>query len=543
MPHRASLRGRFVSVAALGALGLLLGAAPAAAAITLAGDAATAFETTVVAESLSQPTDVAVLPDGKVLVITRLGDVLVYSEPNGEPTEAHVDIRANPPAEQGLLGVVLDPNFATNQFVYFYASMGDDVENRHHVLRYKLDADGVLSDETVVINMGLRGPANHNGGALDIHAGNLYIGVGDTGANNTPPTNKFSTCLNIANGKVLRVSLAEATLGQPAEGNPLMGEDMVTGCDSTGGELGMRAPEKRIYAWGFRNPFRLWVDPTNGKLWVGDVGETTREEVSVGDSGHYGYPFFEGTTEYDQDFKPEGACSGITPGVECTPPAYDWDRGGAGTAIGGRILDGCGWPDAWKNRYIFGDYEQGEIKTIEVNSTRDGAMEDSVADFASANGLGAFRMGTDNALYIVEVDGGAVTRVNPTGMAPAANSCPNVNDAPGEDPGGGGGGAGGGANAGSSPGGNSPGGNATGGNATGGNASGGTQGNPTAGTQNGTAGSNNGTAGTGSGGSSDSGCGCRAVGQPGSLALGLGALVGALGLFQLRRRSVRRSCD
>ncbi|HYJ08472.1 MAG TPA: hypothetical protein VEX18_05670, partial [Polyangiaceae bacterium] len=71
MLHRASLRGRFVSVAALGALGLLLGAAPAGAAITLAGDAATAFETTVMAEGLTQPTDVAVLPDGKVLVITR----------------------------------------------------------------------------------------------------------------------------------------------------------------------------------------------------------------------------------------------------------------------------------------------------------------------------------------------------------------------------------------------------------------------------------------------------------------------------------------
>jgi hypothetical protein len=98
----------------------------------------------------------------------------------------------------------------------------------------------------------------HVTGAIDIHDGNLYIGVGDTGANATPPQNKFGTCLNIANGKVLRVSLAEATLGQPAAGNPLENEAMVTGCTSTGRDLGMQAlvevlagerPPRQLVAW------------------------------------------------------------------------------------------------------------------------------------------------------------------------------------------------------------------------------------------------------------------------------------------------------
>jgi MYXO-CTERM domain-containing protein len=523
----------------LGALFPALAASPAQAAVTLLEPAAAAFDTTVMAESLQQPVDVAVLPDGRVVVITRTGDVLVYSEPNGEPTEAHIDVQSGAP-EQGLLGVVIDPDFSNSQLIYFYASTNEDENNRHQVLRYKLGEDGQLSEQTVVVAMGLRGPNNHNGGSLDIHDGNLFVAVGDTGDNpgqgdNGVPQNRFASCLNLANGKILRVSLAEATLGQPVADNPLMNETMVTGCTETRGDFSMQAPEKRIYAWGLRNPFRMWVDPVTGKLWIGDVGEGAREEVSVGDTGHYGYPFFEGTEEYEQPFKPEGACSGITPASACIPPAYDWDRGGGGTAIGGRILDGCDWPAPFADRYIFADYEQDDIKTIQVNAARDAVMEGSVQDFASANGPVALRLGTDNALYIVEAAGGMVTRVTPKGVTATANSCPNVNDGTAGNPSGGagGGGAGGGPTAGS-PNGGSPNG---GSNAAGGTAPGGGNA-PTAGTQNGNAGSNNGVSGNGSSGpSSDSGgCGCRTAGGAGSLSVGLGALLGALGLTLLRRR-------
>jgi glucose/arabinose dehydrogenase len=525
------------SLASLSALGLLLAASPASAAVALSTAAAAAFDATVIADGLGQPVDVAVLPDGKVLVIERQGDVLIYAAPEGDPTTAHIDVESGP-AEQGLLGVVLDPNFATNQFIYFYASAGQDTNNRHQVLRYKLGADGMLSEQQVVINMGLRGPANHNGGSLDIYGGNIYVGVGDTGDNSATPQNKFSSCLNIANGKVLRVSLADATLGQPAADNPLMAEDMVTGCESTRGDFGMFAPEKRVYAWGFRNPFRLWVDDKTGKLWVGDVGEEGREEVSVGESGHYGYPFFEGTTEYNQMFKPDGACMGMTPGVPCTAPAYDWPRGGGGTAVGGRILDGCGWPAEWTNRYIFGDYVQNDIWTLEVNAERTAAMQGSVEDFATADGPAAFRMGTDNALYIAEAKGGGrVTRITAKGMAAAPNSCAAVNDAPGNNMGG----AGGGGNAGSPAGGNPPaGGNGAGGSSSGGSPSGaGSGNNPTAGTP--------GNPGAGTSGATDrdlnneGGCGCRAAGGGGSMALGLGLLTGALGLSLVRRRRGRRA--
>lgn len=532
----------------LGTLGLLAAAAPAQAA-TLAADAAAAFDGAAYVEGLGDATDAASLPDGRLVVIERSGNVYTKPVGAGEPLEAHVDVNAGH-GEQGLLGVVADPAFATNQFLYFYASVGDGANgaNRHHILRYKLGADGKLTDMKTVVSMGLNGPANHNGGALDIYGGNLYIGVGDTGANSTPPSNKFSSCLNQANGKVLRVSLAEATLGQAVADNPLVGVAMATGCTSTGGAFVMSAPDTRIFAWGFRNPFRLWVDRTNGKVWVGDVGETTREEITItGKGNHNGYPFWEGTTEYNQAFKPaNGGCMGMTPATACVAPVFDWARASAGTSIGGRILDGCGWPAAWKSRYIFGDHEQGKVWTLDVNAGRDGVVANSRKDFANTNNIRALRMGTDNALYMVEKS--VVTRVTAKGSTTTAGSCTAVNG-PDEPVGGGGSGAGGAsgggngnAGAGTTAGSGNEGGNsATGGGGLGSTGLGGKPSTPSAGTSGTTpeAGTSGNSAGAGNGGDSgdSGGCGCRMVGMNGSSALALGALVSALGVVLARRRS------
>jgi glucose/arabinose dehydrogenase len=545
---------RSFALGALSALGLLL-TTSSAAALTLAAAAATDFDKIVAAEGLGEPTDVAVLPDGRIVVIERAGNVNTFTLGTPDPLTDRITVDSSH-NERGLLGIVVDPDFATNQFVYFYASQGTDANNRQKILRYKLGTDGKLSALKPVVDMGLKGPANHNGGGISIYGGHMYIGVGDTGANSTPPTNKLSSCLNQANGKILRVSLAEATLGQPPADNPLMNVAMVTGCTSSSSDFAMMAPDKRIFAWGFRNPFRIWADPTSGKIWVGDVGETTREEVTIVDVAkgrHYGYPFWEGTTEYNQAFKPAGACMGMTPASPCIAPGHDYPRASGGSVTGGRIMDGCGWPAAWKSRYIFGDHEQGKIWTVDVTPTRDGIVPSSQKDFATSADVVAFSMGTDNALYVVE-RGGTVSRITAK-AAPAATpgSCLTVAPAPSNGAGGGGAGGasgGGGASAGAPAGGQAPsagapasgGQNATAGTSTSTGGTGGTAGqSPGAGAPSGTAGSStSGNGSTGGGKPDDSGgCGCR-VGANESTWAGISALVAALG-FALGRRRSRRS--
>jgi len=350
----------------------------------------------------------------------------------------------------------------------------------------------------------------------------------------------------------LRVSLAEATLGQPAADNPLVGMDMVTGCDSTGGAFKMVAPDKRIFAWGFRNPYRVWVDKTNGQVWVGDVGETTREEIDVVQKGkHHGYPFWEGAKDWmtESNFNTPGGCMDIMPASQCVAPVYDYDRTGMdASVIGGRILDGCNWPDPWKNRYIFGDYNLGKVWTLDVNATRDGVMANSRKDFATSNKLTGIRMGTDNALYLLE-EGGNVTRITVKGDSARPGSCPAINGETGNSGGTGGTGAGGGSAGGSS------GGNAAGAG-KGGSSAGATMGDAgqpsssgspgsggaSGGTSPAEAGKNGATAGSGSGGSSSSsgGCGCTVVGAPVNMAAGGALSILALG-FGLRRRRGSRS--
>lgn len=535
MASRSGFVLRYVFAGALSALGLVLGVSSASAA-TLSADAAAAFELKVVTPTnLATTTDVAVLPDGRLVVLQKNGDILTFPAGSLTSTKEHIDVEANHD-ERGLLGVVIDPNFATNQYIYFYASMGDDANNRHNLLRYKFSADSKLSDQKVLVSMGLMGPANHNGGGIDIYQGNLYVGVGDTGANSSPPTNRFGTCLNHLNGKVLRVSAAD---GQPPADNPLMNVAMATSCDGTGSDFGMAAPQKAIWGWGFRNPFRVWVDKTNGKVWVGDVGEGTKEEITVAQMGkHHGYPFREGTKDWAQAFAPAGECMGISPASECIGPVFDYDHGDNNNCvIGGRILDGCDWPAEWKNRYIFGDYGSGNMWTVDVNGTRDGIVANSRKEFATSgqNTVTSFRMGSDNALYIVEKS--RVSRVTVKGNAATANSCPAVNGESGMGTAGAGGG----------------------GNPTGGTGNDGGTGNPAAGSGNPAAGSGNSSGGSssttagssstsagtapGSGGttgSDDGGCGCHVVGGGAASGLGLGGLVLALSAA-LRRRRARHS--
>jgi MYXO-CTERM domain-containing protein len=598
-----SLKARFLPAGLLAAAWLVAAPDAFAQATLTAGDAADAFTSTVLADGLSQPTDMAELPDGRVVVTQRLGDVAVVNT-NGDIVEAgHITVSPDF-QEQGLLGVIADPDFATNNLLYFYASVEpSDVKNKHKVYKIKLGADGKLdAARDTVISMGLRassmssdgGFGNHNGGGLIIHKGQLYVAVGDSGHNATPPTNRFGTCLNVTNGKILRVNLDGSV---PAD-NPLSNESMVTGCTDWNKDLAMQPPEKRIFAWGFRNPYRFWIDPHTDRLWIGDVGETTKEEIAIGapisgDGGkgqHFGWPFWEGTRHYTPDgtdkqtFQPANSCMGVMPARECIPAVYDYGHdGGNNCVIGGLIPEGCGWAAPWTSRYFFGDNGSGRIWTIDVNANRDGVVSGSVKDFAKSGGIGSFRMGAKGVMYLAEVSGGKVTKITPKGLDPTMCT---------SSTGGAGGMGSGGATAGGTAGMTSSGGAPT----TGGTGTGATSGSGTSGTTSGgtgaTTGGRPGTGGTtggatpttggtgatggttggtgatggtntgatggttaaggaggaptggagkpagGSGGKEDSGCGCR-VADGGSSAGGLLALVGVLGLFGRRRRSRR----
>jgi glucose/arabinose dehydrogenase len=485
-------------------------------------------------------TDIAFAPDGRAVVTTKSGSVWIRHTDGTKVQRMNLFGTVDTASEKGLLGVVAHPTMANTFF--FYVSNGSDTTDKHRVFRGTLDASDQLTIDMMNpviaagagMGPGLRGPANHDGGGLFIHEGQLYIGVGDTGANATPPTNKFSSCLNLGNGKILRVNL-DGTI--PTD-NPLFNETMVTSCTATGSAWGTDAPDKRVYAWGFRNPWRLWIDPHTDLMWIGDVGEVTREEISVGSGNqHYGYPFNEGTTMYGQ-LAGKDCSTGFAPARDCTPPVYDYGHsGGANCVIGGLIPEGCGWTTAFDGSlyYIFGDHGAGWVRALEVRPDRMGVVSNTAIDFGDFQGMSSFRMGLDQALYMVLDTAGAVYRFTPTNQT--GSDCTG---------GMGGGGAGGMSGAAGSV--------ATGGAMTGGagGQSGGTGG--TAGTTSGTAGTavtggsggtsgaaagdGSGTGGSGGGSDDEGGCGCRTAGRPArslpALLLGLGVAL-AFGRRRARR--------
>ena len=226
-----------------------------------AGEPTTNFDLTDFITGQADVTDIAFLSDGRAVITRKTGQVLVVDRAGAIVKNPAAMFTVDSASEKGLLGVVRD----AQDNLYFYASTGMQVTDKHRVYKATAAADGTITVDlqTPIVTGGLEGPANHDGGGMVIHKNQLYIGVGDTGANDTPPVNKYGSCLNKPNGKVLRVNL-DGTI--PAD-NPLNDLTAVTGCMvRNSGNFEMLPPDKRIYAWGFRNPWRILDRSADGPV-------------------------------------------------------------------------------------------------------------------------------------------------------------------------------------------------------------------------------------------------------------------------------------
>jgi glucose/arabinose dehydrogenase len=386
------------------------------------------FAVTTVASGLGPVTDLAFLPDGR-MVVTEKDGALRLVAPGGAATEAG-RFPVDTESEKGLLGVAVDPSFAqSGRLILYYsrsdAAGGSDLD-RNRVVAVTLGGDGkVVAGSEVPLVTGLRGPANHDGGALAIGPdGKLYVGVGDTGCNNgrppeppSEPTNFFATCLTNGNGKILRVELD----GSAAADNPLSAVAQVTACGGTCGAApdALGAPRLDVWAWGFRNPWRFAFDPVTGRLWVGDVGEASYEELTIVEPGrHHGWPWREGRHGW-----PVARCEVITPDAgPCVDPVYECRHGSAAGGVdggcqsitGGAFLTGPRWPEALRDRYVFADNVLGTVFVVRLTADRLGVVAGSrqVLDAAAGGTPATLRAGPDGDLYVGRL-AGSIVRISP----------------------------------------------------------------------------------------------------------------------------------
>ncbi len=438
----------FASVVALAT------AATSAHADTLAtGAPSTNFNVSDYVTGVGMITDFRWVPDGRLVMTRKSGQVSLRTTAGAVVTAGSFPVDTE--SEKGLLGVEVDPNFATTNRLFFYYSRsssastdpGTDLD-RHRVVSVVLKSDNTLdmATETILVR-GLRGPANHDGGGLGIGKdGKLYIGVGDTGCNSGVAPggtigNYFGTCLTNGNGKILRVN----TDGTIPSDNPLVGVSAVTACGSSCGTnistTGTAAPRTDIWAWGFRNPWRFSFDSVTGNLWVADVGEVTYEEVSIVPKGrHMGWPFREGGQGY-----PVTKCTEVTPNTgNCVDPVYYCSHdapsggidGGCKSITGGVIVDSCDWPAEFRGLYYFADNANNALWTLQPNAARDGIVAGSRKDFGSVTGSPvSMRTGPDGALYVASLGGGRLARFAPKTPVPCTTPDAGVDSGPTADTG------------------------------------------------------------------------------------------------------------
>ena len=260
--------------------------------------------------------------------------------------------------ERGLLGVALHPEVESNgrMFVYYSAPGTDLPSGWDHtgvLSEFQLTDEGVDPDSERRLLEVDQPQSNHNGGAVDFGPeGALYLSLGDGGGANDEglghsPGGNGQDPQNLL-GSILRLNVDEPGVAKPWPDNPFDGDD--------------GAPA--IFAFGFRNPFRMSFDPETGSLWTGDVGQNRWEEVNqVVAGGNYGWPIREGPDCFSQDQpnSPPEACPDEGPNDRpLRGPVLSYRNAslpeGRGLAvIDGGVYRGDGVPGL-RGRYVFGDW-------------------------------------------------------------------------------------------------------------------------------------------------------------------------------------------
>jgi len=296
-----------------------------ARATSIPPPAADQFHRVVLDSNLWEPTELAIIPDGRVIYLERKGAVKLYDPATGSTSVAaqlavfspNDDADGCSGCEDGLLGVAIDPDFSDNQWVYlFYSPAGNEPTQR--LSRFVLDGDLLdMSSETLVMKVPVqREVCCHTGGSMtfDRH-GDLFLSTGDdvspfesddrTPIDERPGRYGFDAQGSSANtndlrGKVLRIH-------PEADGSYTIPE---------GNLFPPGTPDTRpeIYVMGGRNLYRIAVDQRTGYLYWGDVGPDAGDpDPERGPQGHdeinqargpgfFGWPYFVGNNKAYRDY-------------------------------------------------------------------------------------------------------------------------------------------------------------------------------------------------------------------------------------------------
>ncbi len=299
--------------------------------------------------------------DGRIFIAERAGIVKVFQNGTVSTVFTVTTVTDN---EQGLLGLTLHPDFATNGYVYVFYSINDGAVIRHRIERIQINAANQVLGRQEILLLEPIGGGFHNGGDLKFFNGYLYVTVGDSQQN----TN--SQDLDTYKGKILRLT----ENGLPAPGNPFYGSGSVQ--------------RQSIWVYGFRNPWRLVANPVANKLFVLDVGTSWEEINEISNPAIRNYAWGH----------PQGGDGKQTETNLFTNPIFTYATGSIGNALTNGLLYNPATP-RYPNllgKFIIKDFVRNAIRSFDPNVADPVSVEFYEAPQQQALGM---MLGNDGYIY------------------------------------------------------------------------------------------------------------------------------------------------
>ena len=341
----------------------------------------------LVAQGLSQPVFVTAPPsDSSRLFVVQQGGLVRIIRNDTLLTRNFLDLRTrvSTGSEQGLLSIAFHPDYGSNGFVFasYTNTAGDTRVVRYHVSSDPDSLDVTSADTILRVDQPY---SNHNGGLVAFGLdGYLYVGLGDGGSGNDPE-NRAQHPDSIL-GKMLRINVDGALPYAIPATNPF-----ATSTDTL--------PE--IWALGLRNPWRFSFDRLTGDLFIGDVGQGTREEINVQPGAsmggeNYGWRIMEGS-----GCRGGGSCN--TAGLIL--PIVDYQNGDDGCAVtGGYAYRGSAIPGL-AGTYFYADYCNAWIRSFRYSGGQVVDHWDWSHRLASGGPISSFGEDARGELYVVAHNG------------------------------------------------------------------------------------------------------------------------------------------